>query len=293
MRPEGYYRNATISMLKAKPAEMTLRRFDFDAYEKPTLEQISLNLLTYRKVLGESQDSFANKIEISRPQYRKYEQGLDVVRLDVAHRISIKFGLPAFFLVTGSPYQALLNLPVKDSSFDKIWRYANSLSDHYFLKLCKNLENYIGCESPASISSLPGVTKLNYELALKENRAYIYIAMAESIKAIRQHYGYSQEQIAEFMGVALSTYREYEKPTQRPRFNLLVSIRWAASTGIHPFYALAGTEIIKVRELQNRRLDVLIELFSNITRSEVASLIPLVEGFYRTCASRKDALLLS
>jgi len=292
MKPEGYFYQATLDMLESNPTLMAPRHFDFETYEKPTLKQLSKNLQAFRKTLGESQESFSKKIEISRPQFRKYESGEDVIRLDVAHRISIKFGLPVFFLVANSPYQALLNLPNTNSSFDKIWRYANTLDDVFFLKLCSVLETYIGSNNTIQASDLPNASNLNYDVALKENREAIYVAIAEGIKAVRQYFSCSQEDIAELMGISLSTYREYEKPTQRPRYNLLVSIRWTASTGIHPFYILAGTELLKVRNFQNKRIDALLKLFSQLSSKHLAELVPLVEGFYQSCSLKENALLL-
>lgn len=292
MKAEGYFYNATIKMLEEEPVQISPRQFDFDAYEAPTLRQMSLNLLNYRKVLGESQDSFASAIGISRPQYRKYEQGEDIMRLDVAHRISIKYGLPAFFLVANSPYQALLNLPDKDSSFDKIWSIANSLTHTYFVKLCRVLSSYVGASTEGfELTPSPAVYP-NWELALIENKEYSYVAIAEGIKAVRTYYGYSQEQIADLMAVSQSTYREYEKPNQRPRFNLLVAVRWTTSTGIHPFYVLAGTELLKIRQLQNKRIAVLVDIFRGLSREELATLVPLAEGFVRASESNQKAFLL-
>lgn len=292
MKPKNYYYDASIKMLESKPTIISPRHFDFESYEVPTLKIMSKNLADFRKVLGESQLSLSEKIGISRPQYRKYEQGVDVIRLDIAHRMSIKFGFPVFFLVSNSPYQALLNLPNRSLPFDTIWRYSNVLNDEYFLKLCKILHHYIGSENPINTSNLPGARGLNFELALKENREYSYIAISEGITAVRHYYELSQEEVAGYMGIALSTYREYEKPSQRPRFNLLTSIRWTASLGVHPFYALAGTELYKVRELQNQRIEVLMQLLCKLSEAQIKGLIPLVKGFYDAAAPVEGSLLL-
>lgn len=279
-------------MLESKPTKISPRHFDFESYEVPTLKIMSKNLTDFRIFLGESQLSFSDKIGISRPQYRKYEQGIDVIRLDIAHRISIKFGFPVFFLVSNSPYQALLNLPNRCLPFDTILRYANALNDEYFLKLCNILHHYIGSENPINASNLPSSKGLDFEFALKENREYCYIAISQGITAVRHYYELSQEEVAGYMGIALSTYREYEKPSQRPRYNLLTSIRWAASLGVHPFYALAGTELYKVRELQNQRIEVLMQIICKLSEAQIKELIPLVKGFYDTASPIEGSLLL-
>ncbi len=292
MSSPDYYYSCTLNRLKSEPTQISLRQFDFESYEQATAEKIAANLLSFRKTLGLPQESFANAIGVSRPQYRKYEQGIDIIRLDIAHRIAIKFGLPVFFLVAGSPYQALLNIPNKDSSFDKIWLYANALNDQCFDKLCEMLAIWAGQDYESLDKPAPPKFELNFERVLQENEESIYIAMAEGIRAIRQFFECSQEQIAESMGVSLSTYREYERPTQRPRYNLLVAVRWTAATGIHPFYALAGTEFLNIREVQNYRIGILMKILSGLTKSDIITLVPLVEGVYKTSALAKGALVL-
>lgn len=290
--PSTNYYTAALANLEQNPAlTFKPKTIEFKLYEADARCHISRNLLGFRTSLNLSQDKFAHLLGISRSQYRKYETGEETIRLDIAHRITLKCGLPLFHLLQKSKYSELIKLPPKNPGFDRILFYANSISDHCFIKLCEILAVITGNKKPTANYQAPDLNHEDFSNALNENEHCIYIAIAEGIRAIRTFYKLTQEELATLMDISTNTYQEYEKPVQRPRFNMLMAVRWTVATGIHPFVALAGTHFVKIRHMQAQRLEVLETLLSDCKDEELCNLLPLVEGFYMSIKNQPGALL--
>lgn len=285
------YAQATQSYLVNQPnISINERHIDFCEYDQSARKHISVNLLHIRQSLNMSQESFAKFLGVSRSQYRKYEAGTEVIRLDIAQRITIKCGRPLFLLLQNSKYEELLDLPKKNEVFDRIWFYGNSFTDCYFEKLCSILAVFLG-NTHYTYSLQPSkLTANDFTAAMEENEHHIYTAIGEGIRAVRTHLHYSQEAIAELMGISVAAYQEYEKGTQRPRFNLLIPARWTISTSIHPFIPLAGTHMMKIRSMQNQRQIEINRIIKDIPSGRIKSSVPLVEGFFKSVKSNPSAL---
>ncbi len=290
--PTANYYSATLAHLEQNHAlALAPRTVDFKLFDANARSHISRNLLGFRTSLSFSQDRFAHLLGISRSQYRKYETGEETIRLDIAQRITLKCGLPLFHLLQNSKYGELIKLPPKDPWFDRILFYANSINDGYFIKLCKVLVALMDNKKSVISYQPTHLTKVDFSKAISENEHCIYIAIAEGIRAIRTFYNLTQEDLATSMDISTNTYQEYEKPLQKPRFNMLMAVRWTIATGIHPFVALAGTHFVKIRSMQAQRLDVLETLLADCSKEELSNLLPLVEGFYISIKNQPEALL--
>lgn len=260
--------------IKAVPRALGLAEYDKDARQ-----QVAANLARFRKNQGLSQSGLAKLLNVSLSQYKKYESGCESIRLDVAHRMSLKCGVPIFHLLFNTKYADYLALPKAFANFDRIWFFANLLTDEYFEKLCRVLlcfaEGMDELEIPAS-----GITPEDFQLALSENSDDIYLATSVGIKAAREHFDFSQEYVAEVMEVALSTYQEYEKAANRPKYNLFIAARYCICLGINPFHVLINTHYRRIRLMQNQRIEVIQKIVDNIGDERTGLLFPLVEGFY-------------
>ena len=269
---------------KIQPKKIYLSEFD-----EEVKNAIALNLLRFRRHLNLSQAKTADLLQVSLSQYKKYENGTEMLRYDVSMRLSLKFGIPIFCLFRGSRYENYISLPDEYPGFDRIWFYANSLTDEYFSRLCRILS----CFSKKPVISLPRyphVTLKDFSDALLESEDIIYFAIAQGIRALREHLGLSQELIADYIDVSLSRYQEYEHETNRPRFNLLVAARYCIAMGINPFHVLVGTKFAKIRTMQNARIETIQNVIRDIDGSLLGALAPLVEGFYNSVKHKNGAI---
>ena len=277
--------NAVIDYLDANPDRKIKETIiDFSSYDENAKIHIASNLTAFRKRLGLSQAAMCNLLDISTSQYKKYESGSEVIRMDVVHKLSLKYGLPMFDLLARSKYASLLNIDDKYSGLHKVCFYANSLTDEYFEKLCHLLLLFSKTDKSIDIT-LSGITTKDFDLALEENENHIYISTAEGIRAARHHFNYSQEHMADLMNVSVSTYQEYEKLTQRPRFNMLMPARYVVATGLSPFTVLIGTHYIKIRFMQNCRIEIIKEILCGMDSNVTDEMYPMVDGFIDTVKS--------
>jgi|GEM_PF-6986613 len=286
------FHSATLQFLQQHPDISILEKsLEFDQFDKCAKKHISCNLLTYRRILGLSQDGLAKLLNVSRSQYRKYESGDETIRLDVGMRLSLKCGLPIFHLLQNSNYDPYLELPQKNEALDRIWFYGNSVTDDVFIKLCKTLAIFLNkADMPIDYQPV-NLCSEDFDKAIDENENEIYSAIGEGILAVRHHFKYSQEQVANLMGISVATYQEYEKGNQRPRFNLLMSARWVISLGVHAFVPLAGTQYAKIRLMQNQRIELLLSILEGCSNEQLDALTPLIEGFYQSIRHQSEALM--
>ena len=284
------YYESVMNVLRGSEVEIRPAIHSFSKYDVHIKNTIARNLMTLRKDLGYSQLHFSKLIEVSLSQYKKYEAAAEIIRLDVAHRIALKLGYPIFHLFNGSPYDQFLDVPPENRRLRKLCYFSNSLTDAYFSQLCKILSTFSRAGGSAGIDAPhSGLVEQDFERALEENHTSIYTAIGEGIRAVRHYLDMSQESAAGHMGVALKTYREYEKASQRPRFNMLASAHYIIGMGVHPFYVLYGTHFVKVRKMQNSRIEVLIGIAQSIDSEVLTELGPLIDGFFESIRNLPNA----
>ncbi|VUD69069.1 hypothetical protein TDB9533_04433 [Thalassocella blandensis] len=265
------------------------RKLGLSAHDKEARVKVAANLSRFRKSMGMSQSRFAGILDVSLSQYKKYESGSESIRLDVSHRMALKCGMPIFYLLFGTKYAEYLPLPKFFESFNRIWFFANLLTDEYFEKLCRVLLCFTNELSEINISP-SGVTKDIFDLALDENLNDIYLATSLGIKAAREHFDYSQDFVAETMEVAPCTYQEYEKAANRPKYNIFIAARYCICLGINPFHVLVNTHYMKIRTMQNGRIEIIQRIVEDIGEEKMNALTPIVEGFYEAIKDFPDSV---
>ncbi len=270
--------------INIEPRALRLAQHDKDARQS-----VAANLIRFRKSQKLSQGAFAGLLDVSLSQYKKYESGSESIRLDVAHRLSLKCGMPIFHLLFGTKYAEYLDLPEAFAKFERIWFYANLLTDEYFEKLCRVLLCFTKTQPLIEIPP-SGISREDFTASLEENIDDIYLATSYGIKAARVHFELSQEHVAELIDVSLSTYQEYEKPANRPKYSLFVAARYCLCLGINPFHVLLNTHYAKIRQMQNARIDIIQRILDDIDENTLYSLTPTVEGFYETIKDLPDSL---
>lgn len=287
----SHYYNAVAQILASGEVKTQIHKIDFNSLDLNIKDVISRNLISYRKALGFSQEQFGKLINISLSQYKKYESSKEIIRLDVAHRISLKFGYPNFHLLSGSGYDRFLDAPPENGRIRKVCYLSNSLSDDSFTQLCHILWGFRKGALGIPLNIVPsGISRKTFEAALEENENTIYIAIADGIRALRKHLELSQSEVAELMDVSLNTYIEYEKANQRPRFNFLTSVHYILAMGIHPFYVLQGTYFFQIRKMQNYRIQTLLNILNVIPENVFDQLTPLIDGFFESIHNLPNAV---
>jgi transcriptional regulator with XRE-family HTH domain len=286
-----HYYTAVEKILAENKTRFTPKLVDFAPIEEEARKALAENLCVYRKSVNLPQARMAKIFGVSLSQYKKYEAGEEIVRVDLAQKWSLRFSSPFFYLLQGSGYGKGLTSSDTDNRLNFIWFLANSLTDEYFSKLIDVLCTLTGKPRPEALRP-SGITRASLLRVIEEIENKMYIAIAYGMQAIRNWFGGSQEQFAELMGVSLSTYQQYEKPVMKPRFSIFIAARYGLGTGVNPLLAVAGTEYFKVRFMQNERMALIREMVADIEQERLMQLKPLITGFAGMARQTPGALIV-
>lgn len=287
----NHYYSAAEQFLTEHKIRFTPHLIDFSGIEEGARKALADNLCMYRKSVNLSQTQMARIFDISLSQYKKYESGTEILRVDLAQKWSLRFCVPFFYLLQGSGYGKNL-AGGTDSRLNFIWFLANSLTDAYFSKLIDVLCLFTQKPRARKPPEPNGITRADLKKVIEEIDSEMYIAIAYGMQAIRKYFGGSQEQFAELMGVSISTYQQYEKPTMKPRFSIFIAARYGMGTGINPLAATAGTLYARVRRMQNERMALIREIVSDIDEEQLPRLKPLINGFSGMAKLTPGALIV-
>ncbi|HEX5056269.1 MAG TPA: helix-turn-helix transcriptional regulator [Gammaproteobacteria bacterium] len=288
----SHYYTAVEKILAENKTTFTPKLIDFEPIEREARKALADNLCLYRKSVNLPQARMARIFGVSLSQYKKYETGEEIVRVDLAQKWSLRFNTPFFYLLEGSGYGRGLTSSETDNRLNFIWFLANSLSDEYFSKLIDVLCTLTGKPRPAKTPEPTGITREHLHKVIEEIDNQMYIAIAYGMQAIRNWFGGSQQQFAELMGVSLSTYQQYEKPVMKPRFSIFIAARYGLGTGVNPLLAVAGTRYAKVRYMQNERMALIREIVSDIPQDRLTQLKPFITGFAGMAKQTPGALIV-
>ena len=289
MQYDSIYYQAVTSYLKQQSIVTDIKTINFSEFDHKIEYQISKNLIQLRKSLGYSQQRFSALLNISLSQYKKYELGVEIIRFDVSQLLTLKLGFPNLYLLAGTPYETVLNIPASVMGYGKIWYFANSLKDDKFNQYCKLLSSIFELENNNLALMDSGISEQVFASAMEENSCSTYIAIADGIRAIRNHLGLSQSRVSEIMGVSQNTYQSYEKNTQTPRFNLLTAVHYLAGMGINSLIIVQGTHYLKIRKMQNVRLNLLEKILSGVSLSKIQDYMPVFDGFFKVINQHPSA----
>jgi transcriptional regulator with XRE-family HTH domain len=262
---------------------------DFKEIDEAATQIQANNLISTRKALGLSQSAVANFINVSMSQYKKYECGSELMRIHIAQRWSLHFGIPFFQLLKGSAYN-----PISYGVDNKIpdeWYLANSLSDEYFIRFV-NIMRMFSCpdEPRLTVASIrQPISHRIRESALFELDNTMYISIAAGLRNFRRRFSITQELMSEYLGLPLSTYQQYETKNDRPRFSIAIAGRFYLSTGISPLVLLQGTKYIEVRRMQEERIELLWDAINPLTKLEIEQFKPMLSGFFKMAKNIANA----
>lgn len=227
---------------------------------------------------------------VSLTQYKKYEHGLETIKIDTAQKWSLRFGTPFFYLVKDSDYQ----LPSADLEGHfklKLFR-ANSLTDEYFRKLVGIMLLFTNKQCLESELNITKIERKDMDVALLELNNTIYITIAKGLKEFRGRFDICQERMSEYLGVSVSTLQHYEKESMKPRFSITLACRFYLATSISPLALLKGTKYSQIRYMQEERMEVLRSIVKDISQDTLEHLRPLLNGFFDMVKTTPNTMLI-
>ncbi|MEX1056338.1 MAG: helix-turn-helix transcriptional regulator, partial [Natronospirillum sp.] len=245
----------------------TPKTLDFSVPERGLDTIVARNLRNLRRELGWCQSDAADKMEVSIHQYRKYERGGDYVRMSSIALFMQRSGIPFPYLFIGSAYEYVFKSMNLRAELLPMQIFAGRSSDVQFMAMMALLCDNLGVPSPAQddISTL----RWPCPAAVDDELQNYYRLVARGLRHFRQALGMSQLAMAELLDVAIRTLARYEIDGEEPHFNVLMTMRLWAGTGIPPIWLMHGTEFFNMRMLQHQRMAYLNKLLAHTTPGQL------------------------
>lgn len=247
-----------------------------DTLEAGLAEHYGANLRWIRRTLGWSQQDSAQAMDVSVSQYRKYERGQDFARMSGTARFMLASGVPFPYQFVGTGYEYL---------FEPLHVRADLLSLQAFCGRCDEVafNTLVGLLSRLLNRQLPVPEDLKNlrpprpdELG-REVDGYYRLA-ADALRQFRELVGLTQETLANLLQVCQRTLSRYEQPCEEPHFNVVMTLRLWAATGVAPLWMTYGTDFFQARMLQHRRMGYLCELMDGADPELIPELTKLVQS---------------
>lgn len=251
------------------------RWVDFEHLEANLGLQYGRNLKWVRGALGWSQQDAAAAKDVSVSQYRKYERGIDFARMSTTARYMLASGVPFPYLFIDTPYDYLFpGLNIRPDLLP-IQAFCGRCSATEFTTVAALLRQAVGRSLP-----LPqGLRTLHPPCPHHLGRDIdgYYTLAANSLRMFREIVGLTQETLADLLQVTHRTLNRYEQPGEEPHFNVLMTLRLWAATGVAPLWMTYGSEFFRARMIQHERMGFLCQLLEGAEYDVVAQLNALVQ----------------
>lgn len=238
-----------------------VRTAQYSALEAGLPIQVGNMLRRSRSDRGWSQRHAAETLSISRAQYLRYESGTAMPRLHTTSLWSLIFGAPPTVLLTPSRYG----------------RHERQVPPHFF-----QLSNWL-CGAPPAVFrdtlrylecllglhlNLPEkeACELQPELikaAIDEVRGHhIYLTVGANLRLIRQLLGYSQEDMANGLGISTSHFLSIERGDVTYSFAMLP--RFAYAMQVPPLALTINTHYYRARQALAVRFNATLDLLDQL-----------------------------
>ncbi|MCH8551459.1 MAG: helix-turn-helix domain-containing protein [Natronospirillum sp.] len=238
-----------------------IRSAHFPALEADLPDHVGNMLRRSRSDRGWSQRRTAELLCISRAQYLRYESGAAMPRLHTASLWSLVFGAPPAILLAPSQYG----------------RRERQVPPHFF-----QLSDWL-CRAPTTVfydtlNHLQQLLSVQVELpdpeqchltpslmsdAIKEVQGYeIYLTVGANLRLVRQLLGYSQEDMANALGISTSHFLSIERGDVTYSFVMLP--RFAYSMQLPPLALTINTRYYKARQALSVRFNAVLDLLDQL-----------------------------
>lgn len=219
---------------------------------------------------GVSQQAEAEQLRVSRAQYLRYESGVSIPRLHTIALWSLRTGAPPESLVGQLPYAGPgLTVPAQ---FFRLSTWLCHASDELFISGTKHLCYTLHMSLPdldRKAISLPSSTirqALNEVLEQK-----IYSAVGANLRLVRQILSYSQEDMANGLGISTSHYLAIERGDIA--YSFLLFPRFAYSMQVPPIALTLNTQYYQSRLALQTRYRTICNILQDLPESVRADTI--------------------
>lgn len=265
---------------------------NFERLEASLSAQLGNNLKCLRQSFGYTQNQHAKILGVSLSQYRKYEAGKDIPRFHTICRWSMLTGASFYSLFKGTGYETLLPEYLCSWKLLPFNHVIARLKDQPFMALV-NLTQSLQLTQEIVIAKTPllGLDEMNFDQAFNELERDSYIMIALQLRLFRQRRGYTQELMAEMLGININSYRNYENPNMAPKFSVVFALRFFLVFGIHPTSLMPDSQFYQVLSQQLSRLKFLASTIHQLSDRQFQQLKTIFASV-EALAQDGDAYLL-
>jgi transcriptional regulator with XRE-family HTH domain len=250
---------------------------DYDAIEQGVCDQIGANLRAVRQQLKISQSELAALINVSRSQYRRYEEGRDLPRLHTAILWSLETGIPTHWLFTGSGHHNWVDIPWH-SAWVRILYFINKAPAYALQALQTTLE---GLTDQRSTGALQPYLNPNLDTCRACIGDHYYAAISQQLRQFRSEHQLSQETMAQHMGISSAAYKRYEAHGISVQFSMLLIMRFWSASGISPMTLTRDTPVFRYRQLQNDNFAILLPLLQPLSSQQFEHIHALLDTLWQ------------
>ncbi|PSW22244.1 XRE family transcriptional regulator [Photobacterium sanctipauli] len=255
--------------------QLSPRFIAFDDTE--CVQHVGNNLRQFRTATQLTQQSQANAMQVSIAQYRKYERGIDLPKMHSAARWSVLFGAPISLLFRNTCYQATFDEQPAPYFFG-VYHAITHASPNTFQALLQLTNEITGQPLEHCFRETP---ESDIQQVLGNIDEHYYTSVAKNLLLIRQSLSFSQEKMAELLGLSLSTYKQYEKLSNTPKIPVTFSARTHAILGLESQWAETGSSPFAIFSRRRRqRLDLLRPVFSQASAEQQQRLCQLYQSVF-------------
>lgn len=253
-----------------------VRSTSYRTLEEGLSERVGQMLRRSRNDRGWSQRLTAEKLNISRAQYLRYESGHAVPRLHTAIRWSLLFGVPATALLHQTEYAT-----PDDTVPAHFFRLSDWLCDapaSLFLHTLDHVNRVLGVPETAGpqqqeVELLPAQQLRAFDEVSNHD---LYYTVGANLRLTRQMLNYSQEDMANGLGISTSHYLAIERG--EVAYSFLMVPRFRYSLQIQPSTLTLNTHYYTVRRAMGARFDGISRLLNTLSEPSRERVIEHIVG---------------
>lgn len=211
---------------------------------------------------GISQQAEAKRLRVSRAQYLRYESGHSIPRLHTIALWSLHTGVPPEALVGQLPYvDTNINVPAQ---FFRLSSWLCDAHDDLFVTglrhLCDLLNHPLPDFEPQQVALACSAKQQALNEVLEQK---IYGAVGANLRLVRQMLAYSQEDMANGLGISTSHFLAIERG--EIAYSFLLFPRFAYSMQIPPLALTLNTQYYQARRALQNRYQIVSEILHQLS----------------------------
>lgn len=234
-----------------------IRSAQYPALESDLPNHVGNMLRRSRSDRGWSQRRTAEQLCISRAQYLRYESGTAMPRLHTASLWSLVFGAPPATLLAPSQYgRSERSVP---SHFFQLADWLCRAPTPVFRETLSHLQQLLSVQSELPETEQCHLTPRLMNEAIREVQGHeIYLTVGANLRLVRQLLGYSQEDMANGLGISTSHFLSIERGDVTYSFVMLP--RFAYSMQLPPLALTINTRYYMARQALSARFNAVLDM---------------------------------